>query len=83
MFDAVKALSNPDEIVAAPKARAMVLETGRPAIQVDDYRPIPSDVDVGLIVAERDSRVDAALSVNPEQFTEVWRNPRFVIYRPV
>jgi hypothetical protein len=83
MFDAVKALSTPDEIVAAPKARAMVLETGRPAIQVDDYRPIPPDVDVGLIVAERNSRVDAALSTNPDHFTEIWRNPRFVIYRPV
>jgi len=61
----------------------MVLETGRLAIQVDDYRPIPPDVDIGLVVADRNSRVDAALAVNPDQFTEVWRNPRFVIYRPV
>ena len=76
MFDAVESLTEPDDVVAAPKARAMVLETGRPSIQVDDYRPIPPDVDVSLIVAERNSRVaDAARSTHPDQFTEVWENP--------
>ncbi len=83
MFDAVESLTEPGDVVAAPKARAMVLETGRPSIQVDDYRPIPPDVDLSLIVTERNSRVATQLADDPDQFTEVWQNPRFVLYRPV
>jgi hypothetical protein len=82
MFDAVEQLTQPGDIVASPKARAMVLETGRPSVQVDDWRPIPPDVDVSLIVAERNSNVAAALINAPDQFTEVWQNPRFVLFRP-
>jgi hypothetical protein len=61
----------------------MVLETGRPSIQVDDYRPIPPDVDVALVVTERNTRIAEQLAADPAAFTEVWENPRFVVYRPV
>ena len=68
MFDAVERLTEPDDIVAAPKARAMELETGRPSIQVDDYRPIPPDVDISLIVAERTSSIVNELLNSPDQY---------------
>jgi Dolichyl-phosphate-mannose-protein mannosyltransferase len=83
MFDAVEQLTDPNDIVAAPKARAMELETGRPSIQVDDYRPIPPDVGVSLIVAERPSNFANELLDSPDQFQEVWANPRFVLFRPI
>jgi hypothetical protein len=83
MFDAVEQLTGPDDIVAAPKARAMVLETGRPAIQVDDYRPIPPDVDISLIVTERPSRIANELLDDPAGFQPVWENPRFVLFKPL
>jgi hypothetical protein len=83
MFDAVQELSRPGDVVAAPKARAMVLETGRPSIQVDDYRPIPPDVDVALIVVERNSRIESEIARQPDDFDVVWYNSRFVIFRPV
>jgi hypothetical protein len=82
MFDAVESLAARDDIVGAPKARAMVLETGRPSIQVDDWRPIPPDVDVALIVAERNTKIAQRLTDDPSGFTEVWQNPRFQIFRP-
>jgi hypothetical protein len=61
----------------------MELETGRPSIQVDDYRPIPPDVDISLIVAERTSSIVNELLDSPDQYTEVWENPRFVLFKPV
>jgi 4-amino-4-deoxy-L-arabinose transferase-like glycosyltransferase len=82
MFEAVERLTQPDDIVAAPKARAMELETGRPSIQVDDYRPIPPDVDISLIVAERTSKIVNELLESPDQYKEVWENPRFVLFKP-
>jgi len=83
MFDAVKQLTQPDDVVAAPKARAMELETGRPSIQVDDYRPIPSDVNVKLIVAERATNIANQLLNSPGLYKQVWENPRFVLFEPV
>lgn len=85
MFDEVEMLTGPDDVVAAPKARAMVLETGRQAVQVDDYRPIPPDVDLALIVIEynQDRRLAAAVAALPDQYEPVWQNARFVLYRPV
>ena len=83
MFDAVEQLTGPDDVVAAPKARAMVLETGRPSIQVDDYRPIPPDVDISLIVAERPSNIANELLDDPADYTPVWENSRFVLFKPV
>jgi hypothetical protein len=83
MFDAVEELTAPDDVVAAPKARAMELETGRPSIQVDDYRPIPSDVDITLIVAERPSNIANVLLNSPGQYRQVWSNARFVLFEPL
>ena len=84
MFDAVERLTQPDDIVAAPKARAMELETGRPSIQVDDYRPIPPDVDISLIVAERNIHVANRAHSTPQANTPAGLgNPRFVLFKPV
>jgi len=81
MFEAVRALSEPDAVIAAPKARAMTLETERLAIQVDDHRPIPDSVRLGLIVVDRSSDLAAELA-DDDDYREVWSNSRFVIYEP-
>ncbi len=86
MFDAVMELSDPDDVVAAPKARAITLETGRLAVQVDDYRPLPDTVQPDLVVVEQDStlatELAAAASGDDPTFRRVWRNTRFSIYEP-
>jgi hypothetical protein len=78
MFEAVRRLSEPDDVVAAPKARAMVLETGRWAIQVDDARPVPDDVELALIVVETSSDLMAELDGS----TLLWRNDSFAVFGP-
>ncbi len=83
MFEQVEALTSPNQIVASPKARAMVLETGRPSIQVDEYRPIPPDVDIALIVAERNTKVATTLLKDPDHYEVVWSNLRFYLFEPV
>jgi hypothetical protein len=85
MFDAVIAETEPGDIVAGPKARSLVLETERQAVQVDDYRPIPDDVDLALIVVEYavDVRTAAAIAERPDLYREVWGNSRFKLYEPV
>ena len=80
MFDAVEQLTRADDVIAAPKARAMVLETGRPSIQVDDFRPIPPDVNVSLLVVERSTRLASTIAADG-RWTAVWDNARFVLYR--
>ena len=86
MFDAVIELTDPGAIVAAPKARAMTLETERLAVQVDDYRPIPDTVRVDLVVVEHDSALAAELAAaaagDELRFRRVWQNERFAIYEP-
>ncbi len=84
MFDAVIERTDPDDIVAAPKARAMVWKTGRLAIQIDDYRAIPDDVDVALIVIEQnqDRNLYATVTAQPDVYRPVWANSRFTIYEP-
>lgn len=82
MFDAVIDLSEPGDVIAAPKARAMTLETGRRAVQVDDRRPLPVDVDLGLIVTEIHTDLVDELRAEPDRYTIVWRNARFVIFQP-
>lgn len=86
MFDAVVDLSDPGAIIAAPKARAMTLETERLAVQVDDYRPIPDTIRVDLVVVEHDSDLAAELASaatgDDPRFVRVWRNGRFEIYEP-
>jgi hypothetical protein len=82
MFGAVERLSDDDDVIAAPKARAMTLLTGRLAVQVDDYRPIPVTVPIALVVVERGSDLHADLAGLPNGYRSVWDNGRFVIYRP-
>jgi hypothetical protein len=82
MFEAVKRLSDGDDVIAAPKARAMTLITGRDAVQVDDYRPIPTTVAIALVVVERGSGLIAELTGLADEYRTVWENGRFVIYRP-
>jgi hypothetical protein len=83
MFDAVVAMTDPDDLVGSPKARAMTFATGRRAVQVDEYRPIP-DLPDGLrltvVVVEFGSSVHARLLGDPT-YTPVWSNPRFVVFR--
>lgn len=83
MFDEVEALTAPGDVVAGPKARAMVLETGRMAVQVDDYRPIPPDVDLALVVVEvNQDRSTASLLASDPSYEQIWANARFAIFRP-
>ena len=82
MFEAVKHLTKPDDVVAAPKARAMVLETDRRSIQVDEYHPIPPDLTIALIVADRDSSVAIHLNAMPDKYRLIWENLRFQIFVP-
>ncbi len=79
MFDQIKALTAPNAIVASPKARVMVLATGRRSVQVDDYRPMPTLVTPDLVVTETGSRRVAELAANPA-YQEAWRNNRFVLF---
>ena len=81
MFAAVESMSGPDDVIAAPKARAMTLETGRLAVQVDQYRPIPASIRLALVVAERDGELADELA-DDAAYDEVWANSRFVIYEP-
>ena len=87
MFDAVVELSDPGAIVAAPKARAMTLETERLAVQVDDYRPLPDTLTLDLVVVEHDSDMATELATaatgDAPRFRRVWENARFAIYEPV
>lgn len=86
MFDEVIELTDPGAIIAAPKARAMTLETGRLSVQVDDYRPIPETLPLDLVVVEHDSDLAAELAGATDdepRFRRVWENGRFAIYEPV
>jgi hypothetical protein len=86
MYSAVRGFTSVDAVVASPKARAMGLLTERASIQVDNYRPIPQDVDVALLVVEPGSgdagKVAEQVAGDPA-WREVWRNTRFVLYEPV
>ncbi|MEY2958196.1 MAG: hypothetical protein RLZZ01_764 [Actinomycetota bacterium] len=80
MFDEVIARSDPDAVVGAPKARAMTFATGRLAVQVDEYRPMP-EVALDLVVVEVGGPVDLDLTADPTQQL-VWSNTRFRIFQP-
>ncbi|MGA1052990.1 MAG: hypothetical protein ACO3WU_11890 [Ilumatobacteraceae bacterium] len=80
MFDEVAARSDADSVIGAPKARAMTFATGRSAVQIDDYRPVP-DIDLDLIVTEIGSSIDVTLGSDPA-LELVWSNTRFRIHRP-
>ena len=80
MFDAVRQLSKPGDVIGAPKARAMALETERLTVQIDQYRPVPDAITVAYIVVERNSPTETEVATDTERFTEVWSNSRFVIF---
>jgi hypothetical protein len=82
MFDAVKANSEPDDIVAGPKARALTLMTDRRSIQVDTWRPLPDDWSPELVVVELGSTVDDEMTTeHADRYEEIWSNSRFAIYQ--
>ena len=85
MFAAVESLTGPDEVVASPKARSMGWLTGRPSVQADNWRPLPSDLAIALVVAEPGNgeadQIAAQVAADPA-WHEVWRNSRFVLYAP-
>lgn len=83
MFGAVDDFTRPGDLIAAPKARAMAKETGRPTVQVDDARGIPPSLDIALVVVERNADLADELRAEPESYTIVWENNRFTIFRPV
>lgn len=85
MFAAVRDLTEPGDVVASPKARSMGLITGQPTIQVDDYRPVPQDLTIALLVTEPgsgdDDKVADQIAADPA-WQAVWSNSRFVLYEP-
>lgn len=81
MFAAVEELTGPDDVVAAPKARAMTFATERRAVQVDDYRAIPDIIDVALVVTEPGTEIHRTLLADPA-YERVWSNTRFSVFRP-
>ncbi len=83
MFDAVRDLTDEGDVIAAPKARLMTLETGLLAIQVDDYRPIPPDLDIVVIVVEPATKRAVELLGDPASYELAWQSPRFLIFTPV
>lgn len=80
MFEAVRELSKPGDVIGAPKARAMALETERLTVQVDEYRPVPDAVRVAYVVVERNSPTETTMASDTDRFTRVWSNSRFLIF---
>ena len=81
MFDAVVANSDPDDVVAGPKARALTLMTDRRAIQVDQWRPLPDEWSPALVVVEVNAPMDdEMLTEHGDRYDAVWSNSRFRIY---
>lgn len=80
MFDEVRARTDPDDVVGAPKARAMTFATDRLAVQVDDYRPIP-DIELALVVTEPGTEIHQELLGDPA-YERIWSNPRFSLFAP-
>lgn len=82
MFDQVRVLTEPDDVIGAPKARAMTWATGRLAVQVDEYRAVPDldvVVDLALVVAEPGTEIHQTLLDHP-RFDRVWSNTRFTLF---
>lgn len=85
MFDEVRARTDRDDVVAAPKARAMTFATGRLAVQVDDHRPLPdldAVPDLALAVTEPGTDIHRTLLGDPG-FERVWSNRRFTLFAPI
>ncbi|MFP5488592.1 MAG: hypothetical protein ACLGHQ_09840, partial [Acidimicrobiia bacterium] len=80
MFDQVRERTDPDDVIGAPKARAMTFATERLAVQVDDFRPIP-EIGVALVVTEPGTEIHRTL-LGDATFEPVWSNTRFSIFEP-
>ena len=81
MFDAVIANSDPDDVIAGPKARALTLMTERRSIQVDQWRPLPDDWSPSLVVVETNAPMDSTMrDDHADRYAEIWSNSRFRIY---
>ena len=76
MFDKVRELTQPDDVVAFKKARAMTLFTDRLSVQVPYISAVPTYAD--WFVAEKDRNGEF---IAPPFAEEVWRNVNYVIYR--
>ncbi|HNJ97216.1 MAG TPA: hypothetical protein PLV13_03775 [Ilumatobacteraceae bacterium] len=76
MFDKVRELTQPDDVIAFKKARAMTLFTDRLSVQVPYISAVPTFAD--WFVAEKDKNGDF---IAPPFAEEVWRNVNYVIYR--
>lgn len=76
MFDMVSELTQPDDIIAFKKARAMTLFTDRLSVQVPYISAVPTFAD--WFVAEKDKNGEF---IAPPFAEEVWRNVNYVIYR--
>ena len=80
LFAEVRARTSADDVVGAPKARAMTFATDRLAVQVDDHRDIP-DIELALVVTEPSTEIHRRLLADPA-YARVWSNARFTIFRP-
>lgn len=76
MFDKVRELTAPDDVVAFKKARAMTLFTDRLSVQVPYVSAVPTFAD--WFVAEKNNNGEF---IAPPFAEEVWRNVNYVIYR--
>lgn len=81
MFAEVVERSDPDDVVAGPKARALTFATGRLAVQVDDHRPLPA-IDLAVVVTEPGTKIQRRMLSDP-RFDRVWWNSRFTIFVPL
>lgn len=81
LFDAVIANSEPDDVVAGPKARALTLMTDRRSIQVDQWRPLPDEWSPTLVVVEVNAPMDGEMRAeHSDRYEEIWSNSRFRLY---
>lgn len=81
LFDAVIANSDPDDVVAGPKARALTLMTDRRSIQVDQWRPLPDEWSPTLVVVEVNAPMDGEMRAeHSDRYEEIWSNSRFRLY---
>jgi Dolichyl-phosphate-mannose-protein mannosyltransferase len=83
MFEAVRELTAPDDVVGFFKARAMTLATDRRTLQVGGASwPVERATDlIDVVVLQfADQQYEYANS-HPERFEPIWSNPRFEIFR--
>ncbi len=79
MYDTVIARTDADDVVGAPKARAMTWATGRKALQIGGPWRIPTAATVDLIVLELDDGLRTELDAG-DRWQLAWVGRRFVVY---